>query len=224
MKAEVLSSPELENLAGLNDYLEFLFDKNKELNLIARTLTKDIFWEEMIVDSLYIKEFLPVGSMVLDIGSGGGVPVIPLAVERPDCQFFAVDSISKKCQFLEEVKVRLALASLNIINDRVENIALVKKGQFLVGTAKAVAELPVLLEYFAPLIERGGQLFLFKGRAYQEELKRSSHALAETGFTLSNLYTYSLAGKPRYILRFYKENLSLAKFPRAVGEAKKNPL
>ena len=224
MKIRSLRCPIVERESLLREYVDKVFEMNEKINLVSRMVSKEVFWEEMVIDSLFAKALLPRKGRVLDIGSGGGVPVIPLAIETLGLSFVALESSAKKSSFLKRLCEETSLANVSVSNSRAEAFAKGNKGVFSVGTAKGVAELRVLLEYFAPLIRRDGELFLYKGPSFRSELALSSRALSETGFSLEAVFEYKVAAKSRYLLHFRKQRLSLAKFPREIGEAKKSPI
>jgi len=105
---------------------------------------------------------------VLDIGSGGGCPGIPLAITFPDAGFTLVDSIGKKVKFLNEAIAELGLTNAKAIQARVETL---EKNVYDVVIARALAPLPLLLEYAMPRLKKGGVLIAFKGRNADEEIK-----------------------------------------------------
>ena len=183
-------------------YHAFLIEWNEKINLISRKQNEgenDVILERHFLDSIiflteiehlscepraesYESSFpvsqLPVPSSVLDIGSGGGFPAIPLAIMKPEWDFTLCESISKKANFLGELIKYLGLTNVTIKNNRVEEMSSVrachgKPQQYDLITVRAVAKIDELIKYSLPLLKKGGSLLAFKGPAYEEELKNA---------------------------------------------------
>jgi 16S rRNA (guanine527-N7)-methyltransferase len=195
--------------------------KSIKFNLIGKLNFIDL-WEEHIIDSVYGKSLLH--GEVVDLGSGGGLPAIPLAIVRPDLQFTLVEANMKKSKFLNQVAAELKLDNLKIIRTRVEEIKENFFETFSCGTAKALAGTGVLLEYFSPLIKLTGDCLLFKGPDYQSEVAQANKAAVITGFHLDVVYKYKVNSKERVIVKYIKKENSKIKLPRKVGIAEKYPL
>lgn len=124
-----------------------------------------------LIPSLAALPFLPERGKVLDIGSGGGFPGIPLAIARPDLEFTLVDSTRKKIDFLNACIQRLGLRNMLAIWDRLENLAgnASYHGAFQTVMARAVAKLPQLLPLIKPFLALQGSAVLWKGRNWRRE-------------------------------------------------------
>lgn len=148
-------------------------DWNSKINLISR---KDMenFYEHHVLHSLAIAKYFDLlpGMKVMDIGTGGGFPGIPLAIMYPQTKFLLVDSIGKKIKVVQDVKERLGLENVTAVNDRAENI----KDKFDVIVSRAVTQLPDFVKWcngklrITNDIEAGGILYL-KGGDIKEELR-----------------------------------------------------
>jgi len=148
-------------------------DWNSKINLISR---KDMenFYEHHVLHSLAIAKYFDLlpGMKVMDIGTGGGFPGIPLAIMYPQTSFLLVDSIGKKIKVVQDVKEKLGLENVTALNDRAENV----KGKFDVIVSRAVTQLPDFVKWcngklrITNDIEAGGILYL-KGGNIEEELK-----------------------------------------------------
>jgi 16S rRNA (guanine527-N7)-methyltransferase len=114
---------------------------------------------------------------VLDVGSGGGVPGIPLAIARPDLHVTLLDATEKKVAFLRAVVAELGLANVDTVCGRAEDVDL--GATFDVVLARAVAKLPTLLGWTAPFAKRGGRLLLIKGERAEIELKAAAKRLRQ---------------------------------------------
>jgi 16S rRNA (guanine527-N7)-methyltransferase len=162
-----------------------------------------------------------------DIGSGAGFPSIPAAIARPDVQVLAVESIGKKCQFIQSVQESLPLPNLSVNNERSETLGHKPeaRAQFDVVTARAVASLPVLLELCLPLLKEGGLFLALKGLAYEDELKVSRTALKTLGGTFKEVLSFphpKLEGSR--VLVFEKTGPTPKAYPRSAGTPAKKPL
>lgn len=148
-------------------------DWNSKINLISR---KDMenFYEHHVLHSLAIAKYFDLlpGMKVMDIGTGGGFPGIPLAIMYPQTKFLLVDSIGKKIKVVQDVKEKLGLENVTAVNDRAENI----KDKFDVIVSRAVTQLPDFVKWcngklrITNDIEAGGILYL-KGGDIKEELR-----------------------------------------------------
>lgn len=148
-------------------------DWNSKINLISRK-DMDNFYEHHVLHSLAIAKYFDLlpGMKVMDIGTGGGFPGIPLAIMYPQTKFLLVDSIGKKIKVVQDVKEKLGLENVTAINDRAENI----KEKFDVIVSRAVTQLPDFVKWcngklrITNDIEAGGILYL-KGGDIKEELR-----------------------------------------------------
>lgn len=134
-----------------------------------------VLWERHIVNSACLAKLptdvLPPGATVCDVGSGAGLPGIPLALARPDLQLTLLDPLQRRVTYLEETVKRLALGNVRVIRGRAEDRSVQEQlGTFDVVTSRAVAPLTRLLPWCAPLIAWGGRLAALKGRAAEVEI------------------------------------------------------
>lgn len=203
-----------------------LLTYNAQVNL-TRITDPEGFLFRHVLDSLVIAPFVPEGATVADIGSGAGFPAIPLAMARPDVQVHAVESIGKKCKFIEQTAERFLLP-LTVHNKRSEDLARDPntREKMDVVTARAVAALPTLLEVTLPLLKVGGQLLAIKGRAYEEELQSAERAL--TTLKAEHVDTLTFEDEPGLentaLLIFEKLAPTPTAYPRPAGKPQKTPL
>ncbi len=167
--------------ALLERYLDAVLIANERFNLTG-VKDREEAWRRHIVDSLTLLPLLdelPEGSRVVDVGSGAGLPGIPLAICRGDLAVTLVDSTGKKARFMEEVSAELGLSHTRVLNERVELMGQRKgdRESYDVATCRALGPLPELLEYTLPLLRVGGELLAMKGPSVEAELEGAGDAL-----------------------------------------------
>jgi 16S rRNA (guanine527-N7)-methyltransferase len=214
------------NETKLREFNELLIEKNRVMNLTAhRTLAES--WRKNILDSLLFREIFDCldHAAVLDIGSGGGLPAVPLAVEFPNLTVTMTDSVNKKMEFLQTVIEKLQLKNAAAIHTRIEDFAAKNRERFDIVTAKAVAPLPTLLEYAMPLLKVGGRLYAFKGANYRNEIDKSTRALKLLGGVIEKVYEKELDGEiTRCLLIIKKNEKTENKYPRQKNLPRTQPL
>jgi len=193
-------------------YKSCFLEKNAQINLISKNDEKFLF-EKHIFDSLAIHKFfstiknvdlLPpplrgrvgVGGnphRLLDIGTGGGFPSVPISIAYENVNVFAIDSIRKKITIIEALKADLELKNLFPICDRVEK--LVFKNNFKAYdfiTTRAVAPMDVILKYALPNLKSGGYFIAYKSKKALEELSEAKATLKIFGAKLHEIIDYQL--------------------------------
>ena len=171
-------------------YIKVFLEQNTKLNLISKNDEKFLF-EKHVYDSLAIKltNKMTAGKTLLDIGCGGGFPCIPIAIEYPDINVIGIDSIRKKINAINEIKEKLQIHNLTTICDRVENIT----GEtFDIITCRAVAKLPVIIEYALPLLKKDGILVAYKSKKAPEELEMAKSVLSKYNGKVHSIIEYTL--------------------------------
>ena len=167
-----LSETQIEQFAKLQELYTFW---NEQINVISRKDTEN-FYERHVLHSLGIAKVMPFadGSEILDIGTGGGFPGIPLAILFPNCKFTLVDSIGKKTIVAQEVANAINLTNVTILKSRAEDLT--EKFDFVVS--RAVAPIPQLIGWVGKNIRQGGAnslpngMIFLKGGDITEELKQ----------------------------------------------------
>jgi 16S rRNA (guanine527-N7)-methyltransferase len=167
-------------IARLGDYLARLLAMNEHMNLTAIT-EPAAAWERHVLDSLTLVPLLAelgAGARLVDVGSGGGLPGIPLALARPDLQVTLVEATQKKAAFLSAVAEALGLSNVSVRAERAEQLAAGELlGTFDAVTARAVARLSLLVPWTVPLAKPGGLVLLVKGQRADEELAEAARIL-----------------------------------------------
>ena len=208
-------------------YMELLIEWNKKINLTAIVEMTDII-DKHFVDSLTISRYLKEKSRVIDVGTGAGFPGIPLKIARDDLQIDLLDSLNKRVNFLNEVINELQLKNIKAIHSRAEDegIKSEKREKYDIAVSRAVANLPVLLEYLLPFVKLNGVCICMKGANIEEEVKSSKNALKELGGEIEAIHKFNLPGTDatRNIIIVKKIANTPKKYPRKAGTASKNPL
>ena len=163
----------------LGAYLALLIAMNEQVNLTRITEPGEA-WRRHVLDALTLVPELsdvPAGARLLDVGSGGGVPGIPLAIARPDLRVDLLEATGKKADFLRGAARALDLP-IDVHADRAEKLATSElRGRFDVVTARAVAAIDALLGWTAPFAKEGGKLLFIKGERADEELAAARGAM-----------------------------------------------
>lgn len=156
-------------------FIEELLRWNKKINLTAIITTDDMI-EKHLLDSLTLIPLLRDQSKIIDIGSGAGLPVIPLAINMPEKSFCSVDSVGKKINFQQHIKRTLRITNLEIYCERIRDSGLDRPGwnDVDVVIARAVTSLEDLLKIALPLLRSGGMLIAMKGPEVEKELRNIS--------------------------------------------------
>ena len=155
-----------EQLANLVAYLKLLQKWNSAYNLVADS-DDDVILTRHILDSLSISRFVK-GKTVLDVGTGAGLPGVPLAILHPDTHFTLLDSNGKKTRFLFQVKLDLSLSNITVENCRVEHYQ--SNQQIDIVTCRAFSSLPDITARIAQYMGHGSLLLAMKGRYPEQEI------------------------------------------------------
>ncbi|MDY3127708.1 MAG: 16S rRNA (guanine(527)-N(7))-methyltransferase RsmG [Corynebacterium sp.] len=139
-------------------------------------------WERHLVNCAVIAEVMPEGARVVDVGSGAGLPGIPLAIARPDLDITLIEPLLKRSVFLGEAKEKLQLDNVTVIRGRAEEEPVKKQvaGADIV-TSRAVAPLGKLAKWSLPLVRKGGEMIAMKGESVHEELARDAAEIKRAG-------------------------------------------
>ncbi len=212
------------DLERLGRYLALLLDANTRFNLTAIT-DPDQAWTRHVFDSLTLLPYLDSSAAhrVIDIGSGGGLPGIPLAVAMPDVRFTLLEATGKKAVFLRETAAMLELDNIDVVGDRAETIGHDRehhRERYDAVTARAVGRLAVLLELAAPLAKVGGHILAIKGAKAAREIEDAREALR-----LLHCEIADTARTPTgTVVVIEKRRRTPKVYPRRPGEPKRAPL
>lgn len=206
-------------------YMQLLIQWNQKMNLTAITEPIEVI-DKHFVDSLTIKKYIKEGESIVDIGTGAGFPGIPLAIMQINNSLSLVDSLNKRIQFLEEVKGKLNLNNVSMVHSRAEDYARIKRETYDIATSRAVASLPVLLEYLLPLVKVGGKCICMKGPEVKEEIENAQKCLNILGGKIKQIDEISLPNTQirRNIILIEKVKKTPIKYPRKAGIPAKEPI
>lgn len=218
-----------ETAKKLYIHITELTEKGKRFNLTAITdeeeavhkHTADCLYCAAVIDSLSGGE----NKTLIDVGSGGGFPSLPIATVIPHVSVTALDATAKKCAFIADT-AELCGVEINTAPKRAEEyIAEGVRESFDFATARAVARLNILMELCAPFVKVGGYFVAMKGQAAEEEMAEAEKAAKKLGLALVEKRPYTVKdGGDRYILVYKKTASTPAAYPRAYAKIKKNPL
>lgn len=137
----------------------------------------DRMWERHINNSAVLEELIPLNSTVIDVGSGAGLPGIPLAIVRPDLKITLLEPLARRVDYLNEVIADLGLTSrVEVVRGRAED-PVAKNLSAQVITGRAVASLIKLLNWCWPLVAPGGQILMIKGASAAQEIEEAASVL-----------------------------------------------
>jgi len=216
--------------ARLVQFVELLRAENRQLNLTGVQEAGEL-WRGHVCDSLVLwpRVVAAGATCVLDLGSGGGLPGLPLACVCETAQVTLLDATRKKVNALERIIAGLGLPNARAAWGRAELLAHepAQREQFDFVTARAVAALPVLIEYAAGFVRPGGECWFFKTPgAVAEERSRADSAARACCLAEFSTLPYRLSGETddRVLVGYRKEGRLADRLPRRTGAAKKRPL
>ena len=223
-KQRILISGEKKEM--FDAYASLIREYNAKYNLTTILEERDIFFKHFL-DSSVGEPLFSKGASVLEVGSGAGFPSIPLKILRPDLRFTLLESVGKKCEFLQVVVDKFGFSEVNIYQGRAEELAREKnyREKFDYSTARAVARMNTLSEYCLPFVKVGGKFIAYKS-GEEEELFEAESAYKTLGAELEKVYRYELPEGygARTLAVVKKIKNTPAKYPRGQGRERKNPL
>jgi 16S rRNA (guanine527-N7)-methyltransferase len=212
-----------EQVDKFRKYYELLVFYNEQFNITAITEKEEVYKKHFIDSVLGLEKVS--GKNLLDVGSGGGFPAIPLKIMNEDINLTMLEATGKKCEFLKTVAKELDLKNVVVINDRAENLSRKQefRGAFDTVTARAVARLNILSEYCMPFVKTGGKFLSYKGDAV-EEIKEAENAIKILGGKIEKVSEYFLYDAKRTLVEIIKIKETDTKYPRSNGAIRKKPL
>lgn len=208
-----------------------LIETNKTHNLTSIVDPKEVetkhFIDSLMAASDIKKRCASDEFSLIDVGCGAGFPGLPLKIVFPEAEFVMIDSVGKKIDFVNAAAKELGLQNIIAMAERAEVLARTEyREKFDFCTARAVANLPVLIEYCLPFVKVGGYAILFKSGEYQEELVLAQNAIKTIGGGEPEVREFNLPYTlvKRSLIIIKKEMPTPEKYPRRTGKAAKSPL
>ncbi|RRR68995.1 MAG: 16S rRNA (guanine(527)-N(7))-methyltransferase RsmG [Candidatus Viridilinea halotolerans] len=216
-----------QQLAQFAAYAAALVRWNEHTNLTTITQREAIYVRHFL-DSLALAPHLGrKPTSLVDLGSGAGFPGLPLKLVYPELTLLLVDSVGKKTAFLQHVVAHLGLEGVRVVTGRAEELGHDpgERERHSLVTARAVADLRVLVEYAMPLLHLGGRLIAPKGRDAAHEADAAAVALAQLGGSLNAIVPVQLPGlDPRALIVIEKISPTPSRYPRPNGIPVRRPL
>lgn len=210
----------------LEQYYQLLVQYNEHMNLTGITEHGEVYLKHFYDSLTLIKAIhLEKVQTLCDVGTGAGFPGIVIKILFPNLKVVLIDSLQKRINFLNQVIQELDLKNIEVYHARAEEFAQNHREEFDVVTARAVASLPVLLEYCVPLV-KVGKYFIPMKASIEEEMVLSSKAIQILKVEIESLEKFELPFEKslRSILKLKKVGETSKKYPRKYSEIKKRPL
>lgn len=213
----------------LLSYMERILERNRQVNLTAIT-GQEKFIEKHLVDSLDCAraEGFSRAATVIDVGTGGGFPGVPLAVAFPEKSFTLVDSLQKRVRIVDELCRELGIANVRAVHGRAEELARreVFRDRFDVCVSRAVAGMRTLCELCLPFVRPGGVFIACKGAEAVREVQEAQNAIERLGGQVSGIIGQD---RSRYreehcLVLVEKLRATDPKYPRRAGQPGRKPL
>lgn len=216
-------------LEKFKKYREILVDWNQKMNLTGIEDEKEVYVKHFLDSISAVKNgYIKNGMSIIDVGTGAGFPGIPLKICLDDLELTLLDSLNKRINFLEEVGRELELANIKFIHGRAEDFGKDEKyrEKYDIATARAVAGLPILMEFCVPFVKVGGYFICLKGPNANLELEESQKAIDILGLEFVEKIDVELPeiDLNHNILIFKKIKETPVKYPRKAGKPAKNPI
>lgn len=211
----------------LVSYMKGILIWNEKINLTAIKNPAE-FVVKHFLDSfpaVKLAEFKG-GQRIIDMGTGGGFPGVPLAVLCPEKEFVLADSLAKRLKVIDQLTRECDIENVTTVHGRAEDLGRNPKYRetFDVCVSRAVASLPVLLEYCLPLVKPGGVFIAYKGPDAEEEIKLSKNALNKLGGKLDRVEDVSDGTYSHNLIVITKSSSTPKTYPRKAGTPSKIPL
>jgi 16S rRNA (guanine527-N7)-methyltransferase len=215
-----------ERLKLFYDYMNGIIEWNDKINVTAITDEK-MFIVKHFVDSLAINGFVNNAKSIIDIGTGGGFPGIPLKIMNKDKKVTLIDSVNKKLNVIRDITKDMDLGELEVIHSRAEDLASKPeyRESYDIATTRAVSNFSTILEYMLPFIKVGGYAVCMKGPNYTEELEEAKVAIEVLGGKFEKIESLNVGNElERNIIIIKKIKNTPKKFPRGQGKPLKEPI
>lgn len=210
-------------------YMDGILDKNQFVNLTAIVEPKE-FIQKHYIDSLLCctSDEFQNAKHIIDVGTGGGFPGVPLAILFPEKNFILIDSLNKRIKIINELCASLDIRNVTAIHGRAEELAR-KEGfreTFDLCVSRAVANMSTLSEYCLPFVKKGGSFIAYKGPDCEEEIKNAKKAISMLGGKLDRIEGMKIENVPfdHKLIYISKIKNTVSKYPRKAGTPSKEPI
>lgn len=211
------------------DYKELLKEWNEKINITTITEDREVdikhFLDSLTTLSL---DLFQGDKSLIDIGTGGGFPGIPLKIMRDNLDVTLLDSLNKRIVFLDEVIDKLGLKNIRAVHGRAEELSRTDeyRENYSIAISRAVASLDTLTEYCLPFVEMGGHFIAMKGPDIEEELNESKNAINKLGGKIieTKIVTLPESDIKHSLIVIEKIQNTPQKYPRGGGKPRKDPL
>lgn len=216
-------------ISAFERYQAELTDWNQRISLTAIRDPEEVRRKHFLdsLSCLLAMQGTPM-QRVIDVGSGAGFPGLPLKIVHPEIGISLVESVQKKAAFLEHVVQALELEDVEVLPARAEQVGRMAEHRegYDWALARAVAPLPVLVEYLLPLVKVGGKALAQKGKDAEGQVEMAKTAIELLGGELQEIVPVDLPGgyERRYLVVIRKIAETPEKYPRREGIPKKRPL
>lgn len=215
-------------LKKMTSYMKGILAWNDKVNLTAVN-DRDSFIVKHFADSLACapSHVVTGAERIVDIGSGGGFPGVPLALVYPEKDFVLIDSLNKRLQIIEDLCAKIGIENVTCVHGRAEDLA--KKGNeyreaFDVAVSRSVASMATLAEYCLPFVKVSGTFIAYKSSGVEQELCEAEKAIQLLGGGTVRKEQPDGIGQKHILIYISKEKHTPDKFPRKAGTPSKRPL
>jgi len=217
-----------EKIKKLNLYGNLLLEWNEKMNLTAITEPEDVLYKHFYDCILFFKHNqIPQNAKIIDVGTGAGFPGMVLKIVREDLKVTLLDSLNKRITFLKDVIEKCDLQGIEAIHSRAEDGGKnpLYREKYDIACARAVANMPVLMEYCIPFVKVGGRFIAMKGPSAEEEVALCKNAISILKTEKPQIICEKLPNNdPRTFVIFKKISQTPPKYPRNSGNISKQPL
>lgn len=218
-----------DSIEKFEQFRHTLIETNKYLNLTSITEEKEVNYKHFLDSLLPMKKIeFKENAKVIDIGTGGGFPGLPMKFYRDDLDITLLDSLNKRIKFLKDTIYKMELSNIEAIHGRAEELGRQKQYREVYDYAisRAVSRLNTLVEYSLPFVKVGGYFISMKGPSGKEEAEEAKNAIKLLGGEISDIIEYQLdyEDSDRTLVVIKKISPTPKKYPRGGGKPKNKPL
>lgn len=216
-----------EQIDQFNKYYRLLVEKNKVMNLTAITEYNEVLFKHFF-DSITIVKTIDMSKIetVIDVGTGGGFPGIPLKIVFPHLKVTLLDSLNKRIVWLNELIGELQLDNIMAYHGRAEEFGhnVEFREKFDLCVSRAVANLATLSEFCIPFVKQNGYFVSYKAASANEEIVNANNAIKILNSEITNICNFKINDMERNLIVIKKKNSISKKYPRKSGLPSKEPL